>query len=493
VKPRLLAIYLLIVLAPLGLLTWFGFRLARDEREMVQHKYRELLTRRLQDISTPVTRYLGDRERDLLRLTNIPQPDAESLRELARTTPHVRQFFVLDTAGKVTFPPPLGDLSEAERDFLQRSAQIWRDRQNFLRGGESSQPWGWYTWYWGDGLHVVFWQRLPAGHVVGAEIERARLLADVIALLPEDDPGGRIIARDANDTILYQWGPASATAQPAATVSLHAPLASCKLEFYPRDSALVPPAGASLLFSILAAALALVLLAVYFYREHTRQLREAGQRVSFVNQVSHELKTPLTNIRMYAELLQAEQPSRHLDVIVSESQRLSRLINNVLTFARQQRGKLTLHPQPGRLDEMIQAVVEHFRPTLAAKGVTITVATNLPQPVTFDRDALEQILGNLLSNVEKYAATGGQLAITAGQTDHTVTITVTDRGPGIPARERDNIFQPFHRLSNKLTDGVAGTGIGLTIARDLARQHGGDVKLLTTATGACFEITLKVS
>jgi signal transduction histidine kinase len=482
VKPRLLIIYVLLVLAPLALLIWIGARVIRDDRARVQEQYRELITRRLQELRATIARATEERTRDLLRLTDVAQPDPGMLRELTRTQPHVRQFFVIHPDGKVAHPLP-ADASASERDFLLRAGALWRDRQAFLKSGEGDPPSGWYTWYWGDGLHVAFWQRHPAGHVVGAELDRARLLADVIALLPDTMPDGRLALTDATGAVLHQAGDTSADL-PAITVPLSAPLASWRLEFHPRTP-VAEPTGALVWVTVLAAFLALLVLAAYFYREHSRELREAAQRVSFVNQVSHELKTPLTNIRMYAELLQHAQPSRHLDVIVTESQRLSRLINNVLTFARPPK----LHRVPGQIDDTIRAVLEDFRPALAAKGVAIRFTGNAPAPVSFDADALEQILGNLLSNVEKYAP-GQPVTITTRQTDTATHITVADGGPGIPAADRERIFRPFYRRSDKLTDGVAGTGIGLTIARNLARQHGGDLRLVSGDGGARFELTL---
>ena len=123
----------------------------------------------------------------------------------------------------------------------------------------------------------------------------------------------------------------------------------------------------------------------------------------------------------------------------------------------------------------------------------ITFDRGAKQSVRIDADTLEQILGNLLSNVEKYAPCGKQLKITSSQEGDLTIITVADSGPGIPKNQREKIFKPFHRLSSKNSDGVSGTGIGLTIARDLARKHGGDLTLseCRSSTGCTFTIRLK--
>jgi signal transduction histidine kinase len=244
-------------------------------------------------------------------------------------------------------------------------------------------------------------------------------------------------------------------------------------------------------------ALTLVALAHALYRASTRELRAAAQKVSFVNQVSHELKTPLTNICMYAELLAERIPEDdgqargHIGIVIAESRRLGRLIGNILTFARQQKARLTLHPAAGTVDAIIADTLESFRPVLQEAGVQIAFTPDAGRMVMLDADVLTQILGNLFSNVEKYAVGGQALEVTSRQTGDRTEIQVADRGPGIPAAQADDIFKPFVRLSNSLTDGVSGTGIGLTIARDLARLHGGDLTLARAEVGACFRVVLR--
>ena len=532
-KPKLVASLVLLVLLPLVLLAWLGARVARDEQAIVQHEIRELLTGKLRDVDATVAKLLAARERKLLEATERQMLDVRHLREWVRSDPHVAAAFVLDDAGDRVHPPPLGPLTSAEREFLERARQIWLDKHVFFQtqdefsqfaqnravgtGRPSAQRWvqnvspshGWYMWYWGSGLHVAFWRRMPAGHVVGAELDRVRLLADVVAELPAAGPrapalsGGRIALRDAKGATVTQWGTyePDRDEEPQTTLALSHPLASWTLAYYGSSTELdrALRGGLRLSFGVGFAAVALALagLAVYFYRESSRAIREAAQRVTFVNQVSHELKTPLTNIRMYAELLEQavdeddEKASRYLDVIGSESRRLSRLIANVLTFARQQREPATLRPSPGVVDETVAAALEHFRPSLEGKGMAIAFARGAGAEVRFDADALEQMLGNLLGNVEKYAASGGRLTVTSRQDGDRTTIAVADNGPGIPPSHRGRIFEPFHRVSNRLTDGVSGTGIGLAIARQLARLHGGDLTLEPSAQGACFTIALR--
>jgi len=544
-KPKLIVIFLLMVLLPLGLVMWLGLRVARYEQEAVRDRFSELLLQELFDVDRTIAQFMQQRESNLLGLIDVESPDAESLRKLTRSAPFVEQMFHLDATGRVLFPSPTDQLSQAEWDFLQRTKDILigknlihqsqdrpierssqkvpspprpqprQARQSVQQtpspaesGSQPVRTHGWYTWYWGRGMQVLFWRQDALGNILGAELDSVRLLADVIGLLPNTDPTatyplqGRIALCNALDEVVYQWGAyeSGSDQQPVVAKPLQYPLNAWTLKYYlpPEQMAALGGFGTylSLAGAVVAVGLVLAGLAVYFYRENTREMREAAQRITFVNQVSHELKTPLTNIRMYAELLEAGLPDedekvrRRLDVIVSESQRLSRLIGNILSFSRKQRHELALHPRRDVVDEVVEAVLEHFRPSLKAHGIDVTLDAQAGQQVQLDRDALEQILGNLFNNVEKYAASGGVLNITTRQRDGRTVVTVADRGPGIPHVQRERIFLPFHRISNKLTDGVAGTGIGLSIARDLARLHGGDLVVLPTNEGAVFELRI---
>jgi signal transduction histidine kinase len=238
-----------------------------------------------------------------------------------------------------------------------------------------------------------------------------------------------------------------------------------------------------------------MLAALTLFREFGREAREAEQRVSFVNRVSHELKTPLTSIRMYAELLEEslqedEGPARkHAGIIVSESQRLSRLIGNVLTFAKKDRGKLGFHPTPVVIDQVVEKVLAQLSPSLESRSIRIEVEHGAPARVTADPDLVIQVLANLITNVEKYAAAGGLLRIRTLQEPGSTRIVVIDRGPGIRADQREKVFEPFHRGDERLDEDSSGTGIGLSIVRDLTRMHGGDAWIEPSPEGTEFHVT----
>lgn len=514
-KPRLILVLLLIVLTPLAIVGWLGAKITADEQSVVDFQFQELMRGQLRAVDAAIAASLDSYQQQVLDQMRPFTTNREQLRRRSRESPLVVQMFVLNSEGQLQHPPVdiPPDLTLEERESLQRTAQIWDGGDLITSAGEAeaTAASGWKAWFWGNGLQMMLWAR-DGQQIHAAEINRTRLLADLIGALPETDAiapelsGGRIRLQDATGSVLYQWGfiANEESAIPAARLPLRAPLNAWTLE-YVRSGGSSPgslPAGSFLVVflpSLAILALIIFALAWYFYREQSREMRDAALRVSFVNQVSHELKTPLTNIRMYAELLEKQfsdadpKNARYVGVIVAESQRLSRLIANVLTFSRNQRQTLDLRFEESIPDEVLRTTVEQFRPSLEARGIDVELNLHTSEPCVFDPDALGQIGGNLLSNVEKYAASGGFLRVASRLERGLLEVVVEDRGPGILARDRERIFEPFYRVHNSLTEGVSGTGIGLSISRDLARLHGGDLQLDTdtrSPVGARFRITL---
>jgi signal transduction histidine kinase len=496
--------------------------LARREPVAALEQARDEARAGLEAVRDAVAGDLAAVEQELARRLAGTSTDTDSLRALERATPLARAAFLLDPHGSLLHPLP-GTATAPERAFLQRAAAILAGKAVLptthhdetsagvtAKHGDSlvalaaDRPHGWVTWYWDDGVQVLFWARAAGGGVVGVEVERVALLARLVGRMPAAPGEAHLALVDATARPVYVWGAPQAAqgAKPLATVHLPSPLQAWSLTHTPsvQQGASRAMARELSMLRVLApagmAALLLMGLGVWLWRESRRAMREAAQRVSFVTQVSHELKTPLTNIRLYAELLAEEltdddTAAGKAQVIVAESQRLSRLINNILTFSRRQRGQLALHRGPVLVDDVVEATVGPFRPSLDQKGILVEVTRGAPAPVAADADALGQILANLVSNVEKYAAPGRLLRVESSQDGQWTRVTVSDRGSGIAPPHRDRVFQPFYRVSDRITDGVTGTGIGLTIARDLARMHGGDLVLDDTGgAGASFTLTL---
>jgi signal transduction histidine kinase len=221
--------------------------------------------------------------------------------------------------------------------------------------------------------------------------------------------------------------------------------------------------------------------------------RLAEQRVSFVNRVSHELRTPLTNLMLNTDLALDGLPAddgkarRRLGLIREETARLSRIVDNVQTFALMEKGKPQSHAAPCDVAKVISEWREIFAPLFERKSITCDYDCNIASPTPLDRDAFSQIVSNLLSNVEKYAGEGARARLTVSIEDDQLIAEVEDNGPGIPAAARQRVFLAFERVGSRVDEGATGTGLGLTISRDLALQMGGRLELLDAAR---FRLTL---
>jgi len=251
---------------------------------------------------------------------------------------------------------------------------------------------------------------------------------------------------------------------------------------------------------IIASGLAFLFLVsgVILYWYQRRALRLAGERVSFVNRVSHELGSPLTNLALNIdlanELLQKNptQSRKRLAIVTEEIERLSRLVANVLTFSRQEKEILELHEERVVAHEIVSEVIDSFRASFERRNIAINADLGVVQPCLLDSDSFRQIIGNLLSNIEKYAASGKESEVSLLEEGGQIVLEISDHGPGIPRKEKERIFQPFERVHGGTSEGSSGTGLGLSIARDLAIRMGGSLELLDTDSGCTFSLTLPV-
>lgn len=238
----------------------------------------------------------------------------------------------------------------------------------------------------------------------------------------------------------------------------------------------LPKSRLPLIAGLLALTAALVVAALLLLRrEH-----ELGRlRTEFVSNVSHELRTPLAQIRMFAETLKLgrvrsdTERERSVKIIDQEARRLTHLVENVLQFSRAEREVDRLSPEPTEMAPLVREVIEQFQPLAAARGAKVDLELEEGLEAVVDRGAVQQILLNLLDNAVKYGPAGQTLRIGMLWDNGSVRLHVDDEGPGIPKEDRERIWQRFSRLERERENAVAGTGIGLSVVRDLAEQHEG--------------------
>ncbi len=238
------------------------------------------------------------------------------------------------------------------------------------------------------------------------------------------------------------------------------------------------------------------------------ELRRVNQRLTeldrlkdeFISTVSHELRTPLTSIRSFSEILldnpelAIAQRNQFLDIVVKESERLTRLINDILDMSRIASGKMEWHlsdcDPKAVIDDALAATSGLFR----AKQITVEpeLASGVPT-VTVDRDRLMQVVINLLSNAAKFVQAGdGRVRVRLAASGPELTVSVEDNGPGIPPEQCQTVFERFRQLGGDVMTGKpAGSGLGLTICRQIVEHFGGRIWVEPAVPrGTVFRFTL---
>jgi two-component system osmolarity sensor histidine kinase EnvZ len=228
--------------------------------------------------------------------------------------------------------------------------------------------------------------------------------------------------------------------------------------------------GRPVAFTKLEGALEVRQAAAAFIQMRNRIQRQIGQRTEMLAGVSHDLRTPLTRMKLALELMDGEPAADGLKSDVAE---MERLVNLYLDFAR---GEGTERP----VDTDIALLIEDLAAASRRDGMPLLVDQPAELVVPVRPNSLRRCLANLIANARRY---GQHVWLSSVSVEDGVDILVDDDGPGIPAAERDRVFQPFIRLDPSRNPATGGIGLGLTIARDVARSHGGDVRLETSPYG----------
>ncbi len=345
-------------------------------------------------------------------------------------------------------------------------------------------------------LKLMFWHRLSSdpNSVFGAQLNLNRLIAG-LRDLAQPEPALRdeicvaILDDNAKPVAVSRPDFHTTWKRPFVATEIGEALPHWEIAVYLIDPTRITRAvcTANIILGVL---IAILVIAIgiggwLIVTDLNRQLALAQQKTDFVSNVSHELKTPLTSIRMFSELL-AEQrvpdPDKqrsYLQIITAETARLTRLINNVLDFSRMERGEKKYNFHDADLLNIVRETVDTYRPHLENCGFEIECSLAPGQlPIHADTDAIAQVIVNLLSNAEKYSNGDKKILIKAGRRDGPLPcaeVSILDRGSGVPRGSEERIFEKFYRAHDSLSSGIQGSGLGLTLARQIARAHGGDV------------------
>ena len=223
-------------------------------------------------------------------------------------------------------------------------------------------------------------------------------------------------------------------------------------------------------------------------------------RREFVANVSHELRTPLTSIKGACETVMddpempAETRQYFLDMALTESDRMTRIVSDLLVLSRLDNKRTQWKLETFDLCRSVSRLIEVMRVDIEAREhtVTFTAEENIPQ-ITADRERIEQVIVNVLSNSVKYTPEGGKIDVSVMAADEKVSFRVKDNGIGIPEEDLDRIFERFYRVEKSRTSEMGGTGLGLAIARELIEAHGGDIQIDSRlGEGTSVTVTLPI-
>jgi signal transduction histidine kinase len=356
-----------------------------------------------------------------------------------------------------------------------------------------------------DKLNLLFWKKIKDGHVLGCVINNIVFRERIINVLPNIYSTARIL------TVLDEGGRPLITPQKAKVSDWRRPFVAREIsEVLPRweiAAYIADPTAVSLQARIRAVAMWMFILVLFVsivvggtlvLKALHSEMTLAQQKTTFVTNVSHELKTPLTSISMFAEMLKEKrQPDetkreRYLDIMVSETERLTRLINNVLDFSRMSQGKMHYNMKKIDIVDACRVIFENQRLRLENNGFGVKFISNIDHlAVKADEEAIKQVVLNILSNAEKYSTETKDIELEIFREEKSAIINIKDRGIGISRTNANRLFKAFYRADDSLTSKVRGTGLGLTISRQIIRDHGGDLMYFpNVGGGSIFQIEL---
>ena len=507
--------------------------------------------------------------------------NAQSGRPLQRVVnPELQQM-------RQTFSPHPGQQNFLQQNFIPQNAVIATNAPSRVATAEAEfrqlmgdATEGTLARFIDNKLKLMFWYRPPRDPdlVFGVQLQLPRLIAEIRPVVRATSPlYSEVCVALLDDTarpvtVSHDGFQPASWKRPFVATEIGEALPHWEMAVYPLNPAQLSQSARTLALTI-GLQVAVLLLAIgvggwLIVADLRRHLALARQKTDFVSNVSHELKTPLTSIRLFSELLaegRVTDPAKqrsYLQVITAEAARLTRLINNVLDFARLERGEKKYTFTRCDLGAVVSETVATYRPHLEQAGFKLeldlppaaapaaatpeplesgstpapgvpehaprsapaTPLANLPmtnrvgRPPVFregaenstrggcaphshsdlwvnaDRDALAQVLVNLLSNAEKYSAERKEIRVELRaftQPQPACEVRVLDRGLGVPPGTEARIFEQFYRAHDSLSSGIQGSGLGLTLARQIARAHGGEITYEPRAGGgSCFTLRL---
>ena len=499
-RKKLTILALVGVFLPVLVLTYLQYRSLSELQNKTKGAFKDNLRQGL----TIVERQMRQRLEDVAAQTLGPlssSPSAEYLANVKRAHPEIEAIFVFDYSGDQKKIIAQAGVAPAESQIVSvfektRMAQSFLDGNRKYLFGEGK--------YLFSSLHDRF-----AGVVLSDGFVNNDLIAGTIGkalavyhLETASSSAIAITISDENNRVLYT----NATAQHEyfLETNFDRPFSNWKAGVGLKNTNLDALARNSFLHSAGATVLVLVFLLcgiALTIRATDREARLAQAKSNFVANVSHELKTPLSLLSLFSEILELgrvkneEKRTEYYRIIRHESLRLNKMIDNILDFSKIEAGRKTYHFAESDMAKVIENVLSSYRYQIVNSGFNIqtNIQPDLP-PVLIDRDAMAQAISNLVDNAIKYSRDVKQLSITTETRGSDLSIEIADHGIGIPRAEQAKVFEKFYRVGNGLVHDVKGSGLGLSLVKHIIEAHQGTISVESdVGKGSRFTILLPLA
>ncbi len=357
-----------------------------------------------------------------------------------------------------------------------------------------------------DELTHIFWKKTNNDHIIGCVINKEELNNRILSILPDLSSTIRIITilNDNGTPLLVPENNNRDWRKPFVAREISELLPHWEAAAYLinpdfiRSKAKFMESIIYLLISIMF--ISILIGSILIIRSIHQEMNLASKKTNFVTNVSHELKTPLTSIRMFAEILKEKRQTdekkknKYLEVMVSETERLTRLINNVLDFSKINDKKKSYNKKDIDCIELCKEIFQSHKDRLVHNGFIFNFSPKKESiNINADEEAMKQVILNLISNAEKYSIDKKEINLRVFNEDKNAIIEIEDHGIGIPVKYSKKIFKEFFRIDDSLTSNVRGTGLGLTIAQKIINDHDGEIIYKPgEGGGSIFQIILPV-
>lgn len=482
------------VLLPVLVLTFLQYRSLTELENKTKGAFKDSLRQRLTNVQLQMKQRLDDvavqtlKPIDDLKLSsaNGSNEFEKYAEDVKRSHPEIREIFLIGYRDDQQNTP-------ARSNLFERS----RATQSFLDTDRN------YLFIHDEGTYIFY--SLKQGGVAGLLLNQRFVSDDLMADSVKaaiTSPEITIAISDDNQRVLYANGAPkngylleTNLDRPFSNWRAGIGLKTTDFEEIGRGSFRHSVAATILVLLVLLCGVALII------RATDREARLAQAKANFVANVSHELKTPLSLLSLFSEILELgrvkneEKRLEYYRIMRHESRRLNKVIDNILDFSKIEAGRKTYNFADGDMAEVIENVLSSYRYQIDNSG--FDVQTNLQRdlpPVSIDRDAMAQAISNLLDNAIKYSPEVKQLSITTDRCGSDLSVEIADRGIGIPPAEQTRIFEKFYRVGNGLVHDVKGSGLGLSLVKHIIEAHKGTISVESdVGKGSRFTILLPLA